>query len=67
MNKDDRDTLPPPPAPSGDNQELISALADVQDEAGELMLLFGQMYARAASLGGALARLGATIRKAPPA
>ena len=67
MNDDDRDTMPPPPPPEDWRQELTSALAEVQDEAGELMHLFGRMYARAVSLGTSLARLGAAIRKVPPA
>jgi hypothetical protein len=62
---DDRDTLPPPP-PGDWRQELISAVASVQDESGELMVLFGRMYTRAASLGAALARLGKAVSKVPP-
>lgn len=66
MTDDDRTTQPPPPPPENWRQELVSALADVQDEAGELMHLFGRMYARAAGLGTALARLGNAIRQVPP-
>lgn len=65
MTDDDRDTLPPPP-PENWRQELISAVASVQDEAGELMHLFGRMYHRAASLGTALTRLGKAVSKVPP-
>lgn len=66
MTDEDRDTLPPEPPPSDWRQELASAAAAVQDEAGEMMHLLGRMYQRAAALGGALVRLGEAIAKVPP-
>lgn len=65
MSHDDRDTLPPPPHDDW-RQELTSALAAVQDEVGEMMHLFGRMYTRASTLGGALVRLGEAISRVPP-
>lgn len=61
---DDRDTSPPPP-PGDWRQELNSALASVQDEAGELMHLFARSLARASGLGVSLVRLGKAIAKVP--
>lgn len=65
MTDHDRDTQPPP-MPSDWRQELASAAAQVQDEAGELMHLLSRMYQRAAALGGALVKLGEAISKVPP-
>lgn len=63
MTDDDRDTLPPPPPSVDRRQALISAVAKVQDETAELMVLFGRMYIRAASLGVALTLLGDEVEK----